>query len=84
MLFTLTFQVIDNLVDYSFESDNIELSESNDEIEEEDVLEDGLLESFYDFQAEHTEETTLLSIESMPVFSDAISIKIPSPPPELA
>ena len=83
-MFALSFQIIENVLDVHLDSDNIELSESSDEIEEEDSIEDALLECYCTVHPETVNETKIISFEERPAYTDVVFIQIPSPPPELA
>lgn len=85
MLVTLSLQLVDSIVDWSVESDAIELTESNDDVEEEiDVFEVVL----FDVTSQTYEPIVngKLNNQFFHVCNPLLTvlIKIPSPPPELA
>ncbi len=85
MLLTISYQVVDNLVQWQADEDPIELSESMDDGQEENDLSDQLL-----FFPDWNPSKKLFTIPQQPVYPNDLSallivaLEIPIPPPELA
>lgn len=83
LIATISLEVIDNFVDCCYDKDSIELTESSDDTDEEDLLEEWVFMN-------HDSSTLHLIPEDKKVFLTRnanqfeIYVKIPIPPPEFA